>query len=206
MQNSFADVWGVIRSRNTLLLAVADAGPFALYTVALAWLPTYYHEVHGMSLVKAGSLMGMFSLAGVVSLVVASLLSLRIHRRRPFLIIPGILAVFAGLGSFLLADSAAVYLAVLALGFTLSFYWPVLMTIPMELPRTDPNRVSVIFATIMTLEGIFTFFSPLTVGVATDLLGSYLPGLALFSVLASSLAIAGALLPETGAGERTTSR
>ena len=109
--------WGVVRDRNTLLLAIADAGPFALLTVALAWLPTFYHEVHGISLATAGTLMGLLSSAGVVSLVAASLLALRVRRRRPFLIVPGVLAGFAGFGSFLLADSAGVYVALLALGF-----------------------------------------------------------------------------------------
>jgi len=78
----------------------------------------------------------------------------------------------------------------------------VLMTIPMELPGTDPNRVSVTFGTILTIGGIMTFLSSLTVGVITDVTGSFLPGFALFSVLAWSLAVAGFLLPETGVAER----
>ena len=195
---SIRGVWGVFRSRSTLLLAAADSGPYALYTAALAWLPTFYHEVHGMSLGKAGVLMGILSLSGVASLTLASLLSLRVRQRRPFIIVPGILTGFAGLGSFLLADSVAVYVALVALGFTSWFYLPVLMTIPMELPGANPNRVSVTFAIIMTVGSIFTFLSPLTVGALTDLLGSYLPGLALFSVLAWSLGVSGVLLPETG--------
>ena len=199
---SIAGAWRVLRSRNTLLLAVGDAGAYALYAAALAWLPTFYHEVHAMSLEKAGVLMGLLSLSGVLSLVVASLLSLRVRRRRPFLIVPGILAGFAGFASFLLADSAAVYVAVVALGFTSWFYLPALMTIAMELPGVSPNRVSVIFATILTVGGVFTFLSPLTVGALTDLLGSFLPGFALFSVLAWSLVVAGFMLPETGVGGR----
>ena len=192
-------VWGVVRSRNTLLVVAADAGPFALLTVALAWLPTFYNEVHGISLAKAGALMGLLSLAGVVALVLASLLAMRVHQRRPFLIIPGILVGFAGFGAFLLADSVAVYLAVVALGFACWFYLPVLMTYPMELNPTDPNRVAVIFATFLTIGGIVNFIAPLTVGALVDVTGSFLPGFALFAILAWSLGIAGFLLPETGA-------
>ena len=196
---SIKGAWSVLRSRTTLLLASADAGPYALLTASLAWLPTFYHEVHGMSLARAGSLMGVLSITGVISLVIASLLSLRVARRRPFLILPGILAGFAGFGSFLLAGSPAVYIAMIALGFVCWFYLPVLMTIPMELPGTDPRRVSLIFAAIMTIGSVMTFLSPLVVGASIDLLGSYLPGLAVFSALAWSLGISGFLLPETGA-------
>ena len=196
---SVGEAWQVLRSRNTLLLAAADAGPYALLTAALAWLPTFYHEAHGMSLAKAGGLMGLLSLSGVAALVLSSLLPLRVRSRRPFLIFPGILAGFAGFGSFLLADSPMVYVAVLALGFATWFYLPVLMTIPMELPRTSPSHVSLIFAAIVAVGSTLNFVSPLTVGAMTDLIGSYLPGLALFAVLSWSLAIGGVLLPETGA-------
>ena len=198
-------VWGVLRSRSTLLVVVADAGPFALLTVVLAWLPTFYNEVHGISLTRAGALMGLLSLAGVAALVLASVLATRVHRRRPFLIIPGIVVGFAGLGVFLLADSVAVHIAVVALGFACWFYLPVLMTIPMELYPTDPRRVSVIFATLMTTAGIATFLAPLTVGALTDVTGSFLPGLTLFAILAWSLGIAGFFLPETATTTSETS-
>ena len=188
----------VVRSRSTILIAAADAGPYALLAAAVAWLPTYYHEVHGMSLARAGSLMGLFSLAGTISLVSASLLVLRVRRRRPLLVIPGVVAGFAGFGSFLLADTVFVYVAVLALGFACWFYLPILLTIPMELPGADANRVALTFGALMSVGGIFSFVSPLTVGITTDLLGSYLPGLTLFSILSWSLAISGNLLPETG--------
>ena len=72
------------------------------------------------------------------------------------------------------------------------------MTIPLELPEANPTRVSVILAAIMAIGSVLTFLSPLTVGALADLLGSYLPGLAIFSVMAWSLGISGALLPETG--------
>ena len=192
----------VLRARTTLLVVAADAGPFALLTVSLAWLPTYYNEVHEMSLAKAGALMGIVSLSGVIALIVASLATTRVKRRRPFLLTPGIIVGFAGFGAFLLADSAAVYLAVVALGFDTWFYVPVWMTIPMELYPADSNRVSVIFASILTLGGIVNFIAPLVVGAAADLTGSFVPGLALFAVLAWGLGVVGFLLPETGPGRR----
>ena len=197
--SAMARVWGVFRSRSTLLVAAADAGPLGLLTVALVWLPTFYSEVHGFSLIKGGTLMGLMSLAGLLSLVLASLLATRIRRRRPFLVIPGILTGFAGLGAFVLADSVAIYAIVVALGFACWFYLPALVTIPMELFPNDPRRVSVIFATLMSIGGIVSFIAPLMVGAITDLTGSFVPGLAIFAILAWSLAIAGFLLPETGA-------
>ena len=135
-------------------------------------------------------------------MIVASLAATRVERRRPFLVIPGIIVGFAGFGTFLLADSAAVYLAVVALGFAAWFYIPTLVTIPMELYPADSSRVAIIFASIMTLGGIVNFIAPLVVGAVADLTGSFVPGLALFAVLAWSLGVVGFLLPETGPGRR----
>lgn len=195
---TFKSTLRIVRSRNTLLIAAADAGPYALLTATAAWLPTFYHEVHGMSLSEAGSLMGLSSLAGAISLVIASLLVLRIRHRRPMLIVPGVIVGFAGFGSFLLADTPLLVLAILSLGAAGWFYVPTLLTIPMELPGANANSVAVTFGTLMSMGSILTMVSPLTVGVSTDLMGSYIPGLALFSVLAWSLMVAGAMLPETG--------
>ena len=140
----------------------------------------------------------MISLTGVFTLLLASILTMRMHRRRPFLLLPGALAGFAGLGTILLAGTPGVYVAVIALGFVSWFYLPALLTIPMELPGTDETQAAVMLATLLSVGSIFTFAAPLVVGFSTDYLGTYTPGLALFAVLSWSLLIAGFLLPETG--------
>ena len=190
-------VWYVLRTRTTLLVAVADAGPLTLMTASLAWLPTLYHEVHGISLTEAGVYMGVFSLAGLVALVLASLFTARTRKRRPFLIIPGILAGFAGFTVLVLPDSVALYIAVAILGFVLWFYLPALFTIPMDMYPNDPRRVSLISATLLSIGGVSISVAPPIIGAIADLTGSLVPGLAACAVLAWSLAIAGVLMPST---------
>ena len=188
--------WRVMKSRTALLLAAADAGPLAQYTALVAWLPAFYLEVHGIPLNRAGSMLSLLPLAGFVALLAVGLLTMRVQRRRPFLLVPGIMVGFAGFGSFLLADSSLVYVPLLLLGVASWLYVPILMTLPMELPRIAPEQVSLMWAAIMTVGGTLTFLAPLAVGALTDLTGSYLPGFSLFAVLAWSLAVAGFLLPE----------
>jgi cyanate permease len=198
IRSQIGTLWEVIRARNTLLVAIADAGPLALLSVALGWLPTFYYEVHGTSLTRGGALMGLLSLAGLVALVVASLLATKHHKRRPFLIIPGLLIGLAGLSAIFMAGSVAIYFAVIALGFACWFYVPVLLTIPMDLYASNPRRVSFIFAALLSYGGIASFAAPPVVGALADLTGSFVPGLAAFAVIAWSLGIAGIMLPETG--------
>ena len=194
----FAMFLQVLRSRTTALLAAADAGPYALYTASLAWLPAFYHEVHGATLEEGGALTGLVSLTGVVTLALASILTVRVGRRRPFLVLPGAMAGFAGLGAILLAGTPGVYPAVIALGFVSWFYLPALLTIPMEVPGATETQAAVMLGTLLSVGSIFTFASPLVVGFSTDYLGTYIPGLALFAVLSWSLLVSGFLLPETG--------
>ena len=132
-------LWEVLPSRFTLLIAAADAGPLGLLTVSVAWLPTLYHQVHGISLTETGILMGLLSLAGSIAFVLASLLTATTPRRRPFLLVPGILIGFAGFATILLGNSIALYIAVAVLGFTSWFYIPALLTLPMERYPNDPR-------------------------------------------------------------------
>ena len=190
-------VWNIVRARTTLLIAVADAGPLTLLTAFVAWLPTLYHELHEISLTDAGVLTGVFPLAGLFSLVLASLLTARTRKRRPFLIIPGILAGFAGVAVLVLPNSVALYIALAILGGVCWFYLPALFTIPMDMYPNDPRRVSLISATLLSIGGIASSLAPPTVGAIADLTGSLVPGLAACAVLGWSLAIAGVLMPTT---------
>ena len=141
--------------------------------------------------------MGILSLAGFVALVLASLLTARTRKRRPFLIIPGILAGFVGFTVLVLPDSAALYITIAILGFVCWFYLPALFTIPMDMYPNDPHRVSLIYATVLTIDGIATSVAPLTIGAIADLTGSLVPGLAVCAALGWTLAIAGVLMPPT---------
>ena len=68
----------------------------------------------------------------------------------------------------------------------------------MYLPESDSNSVAIIFAVLQSLGSLLTFIAPFIVGYTTDLLGSYIPSLVLFSAAGFSLVISGYLLPETG--------
>lgn len=190
--------WEVLRDRNTLLISAADAGPLGLLTVVMAWIPTFYHDTYGMSLTKGGTLMGFLSLSGIVALVLASFLSTKTTQRKLFLIVPGVLIGLSGLTAVLMTNSVVIYISLATLGFAAWFYIPALMTIPMELYSKDPQRVSLIFATLMSIGGIVSFVASPTVGAIADLSGSLVYGISVFAVMAWSLAIAGILLPETG--------
>ena len=108
------------------------------------------------------------------------------------------MAGLAGFGTSLLGGTIWVYPALVLVGVGYWLSLPAFMTLAMELPGISPEEVSVIIAVIMTVGGILTCLAPLVVGASADLLGTYIPGFAIFAVLAWSLGVAGLLLPETG--------
>ena len=146
--------------------------------------------------------MGWVHFSGIFALLASGFIALRVSRRRPFLIAPGLLISLAGLGTFALAGTIGMYPSLILLGISSWFYLPVLFTIPIELPGATPEKISMVFASIVSIGGILGFIAPLTIGLLADISGSYIPGFCIFMLLASSLALAGYLLPETGSSAK----
>jgi cyanate permease len=188
----------ILTSRNTLLIAAADACASGLLIVSLAWLPTLYHQVHGISLAETGVLMGTMSVSGSIGLVLATLLTAATRKRRPFIITAGSVIGFAGLAAILVGNLTALYVIVAVLGVMCWLYLPALLTIPMELYRNDPDRVTMVLGVLLTSSSVIGAFAPAVAGAIADLTGSLIPGILIFVVVSWGLAIAGILLPETG--------
>ena len=84
------------------------------------------------------------------------------------------------------------------LGASFFLYVAPLFTIPMELPGMTPRRVALMMGCIFSMAYIVSFLSPMLVGALRDWTGSFGPGLGLFALTSSVLAIGASRLPETG--------
>lgn len=194
---SRTEVWDVLRDRTILLLVAADALVWMQYTALTTWLPAFYNEVRGMSLTESGFITGLLPLVGIFAVLVGGFLPLRFPSKKPFFIVPGILLALGGAGSFLMAGTPGIFIAVVLLGIGTWSYAPTLLTLPMELPGMTQDKVAVVWGTFVTVSGIGMFVSPITVGAIRDATGSYLPGFIIFAVGACFLVIAGVVLPKT---------
>ncbi len=195
---SLKEVWSVLRNRTILLLVAADAFVFMQYTSLTSWLPTFYNEVRGMSLIQAGFVTGLLPFVGVFAVLVGGFLPLRIASKKPFFIVPGILLGLGGLGSFLIDSTSGIYVSIVLLGIGSWAYAPTLLSLPMELPGMTPEKVAVVWGTFSTVAGFGMFVSPIAVGAIRDASGSFVPGFMIFAVGAWFLLVAGMLLPKNG--------
>ena len=74
-------LWRVARTRTFAGAVIGNFAVFGLATLVITWLPSYFQAVLGMSEVRAGSLLGLPSVFGVVCLVGLGWVSDRLLRR-----------------------------------------------------------------------------------------------------------------------------
>ena len=193
---SLRAIWSVLGNKTIFLLVVSDALVFILYAALTSWLPTYFHEVRGMSLVKAGQATGLLPFVGMLSVLVGGVLTVKIKSKRLLFVIPGILVGLGSFGSFLLANETLIYLSVMMVGVGTWVYQPILLTLPMQLSWMTEKKIAIVWASSLTIAGFGMFISPIVVGASRDILGTYVPGFSIWAILAWSLLLAGILLPE----------
>ena len=189
----------LLRSREIMLLILADGGTLVQYTALTAWLPAFFSEVRGMSPTQAGFVTGLLPFIGVFAVLLGGFLPLRFGTPRSYFIWPGTLVAIGGPGSFLLGNPAGIYLALVMVSIGSWLYVPTLLSRTMELTGRDPERVAVVWGLLITFAGLGMFVAPILVGSLRDVTGGYLPGFLICSAAALALLIAGIGMPRTGA-------
>ena len=195
---SITRLLGVLKERTTILVSLAFVGPFLTYLSFSSWLPTYYNEVFGFSLSKAGFIVGIPAFIGLVVSPVAGLASARLGLRRPFLIGAGILFTFSGFGAFLFNYQPLIYVSVVALGISQWVFISTVFTVATELPEKSAQEIAMVLAAGLAVGNLASLAGPVLVGTTTDWLGTYLPSLTFLALLPVTVVVAGILLPETG--------
>jgi MFS family permease len=187
-----------LTQRSTVLLSLATLGCWCLGNSVGSWLPTYYHQVFNMPLERASSITAVVTVAGIVSCLAGGILALRIGRRRPFLIVPGIFSGLSVLCAVLFNNTVVIYISLAFFGIFANSLGPSLFSIPFELPNISPRTGAIVIFAMLFAGNFGNFIGPLFVGYLADLTGSFLPGFIISAVISLALLVAGLMLPETG--------
>ncbi|MFH1639300.1 MAG: MFS transporter [Chloroflexota bacterium] len=192
----------LLRQKTILIFALSLLGPFCLTTTISSWLPGYYHDVFGMSLARASSTVSIFTIAGTIAAFTGGILAMRVGRRKPFLMVPGLLFGLAAMSCVMFNHPVIIPISVAAVGIFSQIQAPTIFTIPMELPGITPRTGAIVLSMALGVGNIGGFLGPILVGYLTDLTGSYLPGFLVCCALSLSLFFGGLLIPETGPATR----
>jgi len=196
---SLREVGSVLRNRTVILLLAADAGILVQYAAFTGWLPTFYNEDRGISLSQAGFITGMLPLVGVFAVLAGGVVALRVSSPRALFAVSGVLAGVGGLGAFLFSETPLIYTSVIIMGVGSWIYVPKLLTLPMQMAGMTPERVAVVWGSLLTFSGFAMFIAPIFVGALRDATGSFFPGLAVAAVASWALLVAGLLMPRNTA-------
>lgn len=194
----------VLRRREFYLLGLATLGGATTFMTFMLFLPTYYTRERGISLETAGIITAVVQLGGLAVNLAAGMISDRLGRRKPLIWPSGIALPF--LWFLMLAPLPPLGLGVV--GFFLgAFAWmpfPIIQTIPLEIPGLTPSDRAVGQALQFTLQTSGQLVAPIAVGAAAAATGSYHTALMPLIVLPFAFTVCMWFLPETGPrGART---
>ena len=185
-----------LSNRAILLLLAADAGVLFQYTALSGWLPTFFTEIRSMNTTQSGFATSLLPLVGVISVLIGGILPLKIGTPRLYLILPGIMIVVGGPACYLFGNHIIIYSALILVGVGSWLYVPTLLSETMRLANMAPNKVSVIWGSLITFSGLSMFISPVLVGIIRDTSGSFLAGFIICSIASSTLLISGIFIPK----------
>lgn len=89
-KSSFRDYLKVIGNKSVLMAAAFFIGEWGLYAVMAYWVPTILIEEAGWSEGLAGFLTSLYVLVGVVPSIIFGLISDRMGKRKPFIVLAGL--------------------------------------------------------------------------------------------------------------------
>jgi len=188
----------ILTNKVALLLTLSVAVSWALGNAVGSWLPDYYNSVFGIPLDKASSIMSFSTIGGTIACIVGGILSTKLGRRKPFLILSGVGTGLCALFAVLFNIPALIYTAVTLFGVFGAIHVSSLFTIPMEIPDMSMRSGMIVIAMMQVGGNLGNFISPLVTGIIVDSTGSYMTAFLIFIVLSLGLLVAGILMPETG--------
>lgn len=184
------------RRRSAWLLGFVFASQSTLFYGSITWLASAYIEL-GWTIGQAAGLIAFFNGVGLLASLSVPLLADRIGTRREQMTGAAIVAVIGSLGVTLTpgepSGSAIAFGAVGLLGIGIGAFFPLVLTLPVDVAR-DPADAASITAFMLMVGYLLSSVAPVLLGLVRDATGNFgavlwiLVGLALVMVpLASSL-------------------
>jgi predicted MFS family arabinose efflux permease len=192
----------ILSNKTLWMLGIGVTGDMLCFGAMETLWPTYATEKGFISLEQASFCEGLSYYGFTAGSIIGGLIAMKIGRRKPLLWVSGLLLPMVTMG-VLFSHSFPVLATLWFLWGLAELYYPVIMTIPYELPGIKPQAVVLATAFVVTVFTAGSGLGPLLAGHAAEAIGlrNALLVTCFFPLL---LFVAGLLIVETGprAGRR----
>jgi predicted MFS family arabinose efflux permease len=195
----------ILRNKTLWLLGIGVTGDMLCFGAMETLWPTYVVGEGFISLEQASFCEGLSYFGFTAGSIIGGVITMRLGRRKPVLWVSGLMLPLVTMG-ILFSHSFPVLATLWFLWGLAELYYPVIMTIPYELPGTKPQEVVLATAFVVTVFTAGSGLGPLLAGHVAEAIGleKALLVTCFFPLL---LFVAGLLILETGpsAGSRRIS-
>lgn len=183
----------VLKEKITWLLPFTYCGVLILYLAVLQLFP----QTEG-AVISSATLSALTGVGGILGTLIAIWLSKNYFKRKPVIIICGLLMTLSGY-IMVKTDSAGVAIAAaLCLGTFMFLPMTSLMMIPQELPDMTPSRLTAIMGVFWALSYMIETVVFFIFGMLLDQTGSNDLSVMIAILLSLTFVVGGFFLPETG--------
>jgi predicted MFS family arabinose efflux permease len=193
----------ILRNKTLWLLGIGLTGDMLCFGAMETLWPSYAVREGFISLEQASFCEGLSYFGFTAGSVLGGLIAMRLGRRKPVLWLSGLILPLVTMG-ILFSHWFPVLATLWFLWGLAELYYPVIMTIPYELPGTKPQEVVLATAFVVTVFTAGSGLGPLLAGHAAEAIGLE-KALLVTCSFPLLLFVAGLLILETGprAGGRT---
>ncbi len=164
------------------------------WTAIVTFLPTFWLQERGMSLILGGPLLGFLYYGLIPGGLLGGYLARKVTNRKLLLAVPALLNVLFGLAITVTPNPILLMFLISGLGIV----WvatPAINVLPFEFPDISPREVAVISSLVVTFSGLGFAAGPVVTGVVAQATGSIQTGLVTLCLFTGLGAVASLFYP-----------
>jgi MFS family permease len=140
---------GILRFRDFVILGFVALIGIGVFNGLATWLEKILNELHGISMVDAGSISSVLVFSGMLGCIVIPIVSDRIKRRKPFLVLASLIGAICVV-VLMFGSGYAVNLGNgIILGFFLLSALPIMLTMSIEITGEKYAGISVAYLQLL---------------------------------------------------------
>ena len=196
---------GALWHRDLWITGFGFLGANLAWSAFFSFFPTLMLETYDVSLQWTGGILALGVIVGGIAGLGVSYVVMTVDKRRSILLVQGVAMTATFVGMTLTGSVPLLVILSLLNGIALTF-WPILQTVPFQLPGIRPQEVAVAMSALMVMMSAGPALGPLAAGYLQELLGDLRLVLLIVSFASLSLCVTSVFLrfgPPRGGAERS---